>query len=303
MARKRQISQISNLNTYLMYKRQFLALAENVFVFENVPKYIDMSYVNEMLVSRGSIAFFVDEFLGLIALPYKTIGKLDVYGRPNKIKCYGQNGYNSRILNPSEYVIMYDNWAKYPLYLDIIQYATRIAADTRTSDINIAQQKTPRIFKCKNGMELSVKNTINSIDAFENEVLTYDSIDLDDISVILSPAPFVADKIDQHKEKEFAEFLRLIGISTVNSNKAERLIRDEVTYQNGGTVASRFNRYEPRRKALKEIFDKFKIKIEVSFYDGLPTTLQEFVDNTSLGGDEDVQSNADRQSDASTDSI
>ena len=43
--------------------------------------------------------------------------------------------------------VPYDNNGRYPLWLDICQYAERIALDTRTIDINIAQQKTPRIFK------------------------------------------------------------------------------------------------------------------------------------------------------------
>ena len=99
MAYKMMNSQLTNLKTYEMYKRQLLTLAENVFEFNNLPKYIDTAYLNKNLLLKGSIAFFKDEVMGLLALPYINSGKLDVYGRPTGIKVMSKNGY-SKILNP-----------------------------------------------------------------------------------------------------------------------------------------------------------------------------------------------------------
>lgn len=143
MERKLVNSQLSNFKTYEMYKRQLLTLAENVFEFSNMPKFIDTAYLNKVLLRQGSIAFFVDEVMGLLALPYISMGKLDVYSRPVKIQVYGQNGYNKVIENSDEFVIMYDNNGRYPLWLDILQYSERIALDTRTIDINIRTTKNP----------------------------------------------------------------------------------------------------------------------------------------------------------------
>lgn len=276
-------SQLTNFKTYEMYKRQLLTLAENVFEFKNLPNYIDVAFLNKVLLRQGSIAFFVDEVMGLLALPYISIGKLDVYSRPVKIQVYGQNGY-SKVLNQNEFVIMYDNNGRYPLWLDILQYCERIALDTRTVDINIAQQKTPRFWKTSSEKVKSVQDIINNVDGLENTVLSYDNIDLDDTTLVLAPAPFVADKIDLHKEKDWNEFLRLIGIANMNFQKKERNIKDEVLASQGGTVASRFSRFQPRQNAIDEINRKFENvtlengekalakKLEVSYYDGLPTT-------------------------------
>ena len=276
-------SQLTNFKTYEMYKRQLLTLAENVFEFKNLPNFIDVAFLNKVLLRQGSIAFFVDEVMGLLALPYISMGKLDVYSRPVKIQVYGQNGY-SKVLNQNEFVIMYDNNGRYPLWLDILQYSERIALDTRTTDINIAQQKTPRFWKTSSEKVKSVKDIINNVDGLENTVLSYDNIDLDDTTLVLAPAPFVADKIDIHKEKDWNEFLRLIGIANMNFQKKERNIKDEVLASQGGTVASRFSRFQPRQNAIDEINRKFENvllengekalpkKLEVSYYDGLPTT-------------------------------
>lgn len=287
MKRKLINSQMSNYKTYQMYLRQMLTLAENVFEFSNLPFYIDSAYVNKILLRQGAIAFFEDEVLGLLALPFSNIGNLDVYGRPTRIQVYGLNGYN-RTLKQDEFVIMYDNNGRYPLYLDICQYAERVAQDTRTGDINISQQKTPRFFKTTNEKKKSIEDLINNVDGYENSVFTYDDINLDETTCVLAPAPYVTDKIDMHKEKNWNEFLRLIGISNMNFQKKERNIKDEVLASQGGTIASRYSRFEPRKKAIEEINKRFNLEnpIEVNYYDGLPTTINdvesEVEDNESL---------------------
>ena len=277
MQRKLIGSQLGNFKTYEMYKRQLLTLAENVFEFKNLPEFIDVSYLNKQLLRKGCVAFFRDEVMGVIALPFTSIGTLDVYGRPNTIQVISMNGY-TRTLKRDEFVIMYDNNGRYPLWLDILQYAERLALDTRTIDINIAQQKTPRIWKTKQEKEQSLKAMINNVDSFENLVATYEDLDLDDIQVVLEPAPFVADKIDMHKDKDWSEFLRLIGISNLSYQKKERNIKDEIFAMQGGTIASRYSRFEPRKRAVDEINKKFGTEIEIKYYDGLPSSEKEMFD-------------------------
>lgn len=283
-------SQMSNYKTYEMYKRQLLTLAENVFDFKNLPKFIDTAYFNKSLLRQGSIAFFVDEVMGLLALPYTVVGRLDVYNRPKAIKVFARNGYTKTITNPDEFVIMYDNNGRYPMYLDIVQYAERIAQETRTIDINIMQQRTPRIWKTKAGKEKTLQDLINNVDGMVDKVVTYEDMDIDDTTIVLEPAPYVADSIQEQKEKDWNEFLRLIGIANQSFQKRERNIKDEVLASQGGTIASRYSRFEPRKKAVDEINEKFgemyKLdgspvlpeKLEVSYYDGLPSSVKEFED-------------------------
>ena len=274
-------SQLNNYKTYLMYRRQLLSLAENVFEFKGLPEFIDVSYLNAQLVINGSIAFFYDDILGLLALPYANFGGLDVYGRPKQIQVYSNTGYNKK-LNYGEFVIMYDNNGHYPLLADIIQYAERIAMNTRTSDINISQQRTPRFWKTKTENLKSIQDLVNNVDSNAETVIAYDNLDLDDTTLVLEPAPFVADKIDQHQEKIWNEFLRLIGISNLSYQKKERNIKDEINAMQGGTIASRFSRFEPRQRAVQQINKKFNMNIEVSYYDGVPSTIEEPEDDKNF---------------------
>jgi len=278
MRKKLINSQLTNMKTYLMYREEMLTLAENVFEFKNLPEYIDVSYLNKTLLRNGSIAFFMDEVLGLIALPYDVIGNFDIYGRPITIMCRSANGTYYKKLNRGEFVIMYDNNGKQPLFLDICQMAERIALSKRTIDVNIVQQRTPRIWKTSQDKKRTLQDMLSNIDGMEENIATYESIDIDDMNVVLAPAPYVADKIDMHLDKEWAEFYRLIGVANLIEQKKERMIRDEMTASQGGTIASRFSRFEPRKRAIDEINKKFGTNIEVSFYDGEPTT--EIVDMT-----------------------
>lgn len=290
MRKKLINSQLTNMKTYLMYREEMLTLAENVFEFKNLPEFIDVSYLNKTLLRNGSIAFFKDDVLGLIALPYDVIGNYDIYGRPQNIMCRAANGTYYKRLSQDEFVIMYDNNGRYPIFLDICQMAERIALSKRTIDVNIVQQRTPRIWKTSQDKKRTLQDMLANIDGMEENIATYESIDIDDMNVVLAPAPFVADKIDLHLDKEWAEFYRLIGVANLIEQKKERMIRDEMSASQGGTIASRFSRFEPRKRAVDEINKKFGTNIEVSYYDGEPTTeeVKEMIEEVDLNETESI---------------
>lgn len=299
MSRRNAITQIDNVKTTDMYRRQFVSLAENVFNIKNlneVAPFMDYSYVNHELVYTGRIAFFMDEYLGLLALPFVNVGKRDLYGRPITIQVKGRNGY-TRVLNPGEYVIMYDNRSKQALIYDILQYAERTAQIQRTMDINVAQQRCPRIWKTKSENKKTIEDLIDGVSANNEAILTYDSLELDDTTSILQPAPFVADKLSEQKDKIWNEFLRLIGVANSSFQKKERNIRDEIFISQAGTIASRFTRFNSRVDAIKLINKYWNLKLEVEYYDGLPTTL-----NIEGGDDSEYMETESNISDESSNS-
>ena len=290
MRKKLINSQLTNMKTYLMYRGEMLTLAENVFEFKNLPEFIDVSYLNKTLLRNGSIAFFKDEVLGLIALPYDVIGDSDIYGRPIEIMARAANGTYYKKLKRDEFVIMYDNNGRYPIFMDICQMAERIALSKRTIDVNIVQQRTPRIWKTSQDKKRTLQDMLSEIDGMMENIATYESIDIDDMNVVLAPAPFVADKIDLHLDKEWAEFYRLIGVANLVEQKKERMIKDEMSASQGGTIASRFSRFEPRKRAIDEINKKFGTNIEVSYYDGEPTSeeVEELMEEVDINETESI---------------
>lgn len=66
----------------------------------------------------------------------------------------------------------------------------------------------------------------------------------------------------------------------MNFQKKERNIKDEVLASQGGTIASRWSRFQPRKNAVDKINEKFSQyldgkKLEVKYYDGIPTSTEE----------------------------
>lgn len=284
-------SQLSNFKTYTAYKDKMLGLAMNVFQFDGLDEFIDKSVMNYELVTRGSIAFFYDEIMEkVLCLPYSNVGSLDMYGRPKRIRVISKNAQYTRELNSDEFIIMYDNESHISILQNILQSAERLALIKRTMDINIAQMKTPRVWKTSEENKKTIEELLNEVDSNVNEVVTYDNIELDGIEGVLVPAPYVTDKLNAAKEEEWGEFLNLIGVCNVSVEKKERLIKDEVIISMGGTIASRYTRFASRQKAIKMINEKWGTNIEVSFYDGLPTTLQteESLFNTNIESDGEV---------------
>lgn len=290
MSKRNALTQISNVKTTEMYKKQCTSLAENVFSFSNLldsekVKFLDMSFVNHELVYKGSIAWFMDEELGLLALPFMNVGALDLYGRPTTIQVIGKNGY-TRQLEVGEYVIMYDNMSRIPLIFDVLQYAERLALIQRTIDINVKQQRTPRYWQVTTENKKSVMDALDGLDSMNDTVITYDGLDLGNINLTLAPAPYVTDKLSEEKDKTWNEFLRLIGICNTTYEKKERNIKDEVILSQAGTIASRYTRFNARQDAIDKINKMFDMNIEVGYYDGLPTTLDSEVKDD---GERDLQ--------------
>ena len=276
-------SQLTNYKTYLAVLDDMIELAENVYTFQGVPQYIDDGYVNQVLLLQGSIAWFYDDVLkSVIALPYSVMGGYDIYNRPTAIMARARNGRYYRKLQEGEFVIMYDNDRHQSMLWKIKQRAERMALSIRTQDINIVHQRTPRIWKTSKDRESTTRRLVTDIDAMQENIVAYDNVELDDLDGVLKPAPYVVDKIDDHIAVEWESFYRLIGITSVAIEKRERLITDEVRSSQGGTVASRWNRYSPRLKAINEINKKWGLNIKVEYYDGVPSSEK---DN---GGDNNV---------------
>ena len=162
------------------------------------------------------------------------------------------------------------------IYLDICQMAERVALSKRTIDVNIVQQRTPRIWKTSSDKRKTIQDMLADIDGMMENITTYESMELDDLQVVLAPAPYVADKIDMHLDKEWAEFYQLVGIANLTEQKKERMITDEMTASQGGTIASRYSRFEPRKRAIDLINKKWGkqlgFNIGVSYYDGEPSS-------------------------------
>ena len=104
-------------------------------------------------------------------------------------------------------------------------------------------------------------NLYKQYDGNEPYIFGDKSINTNAIQVFKTDAPYVADKLYQLKTQIWNEALTYLGISNINVQKKERLITDEVTRNQGGTIASRYSRLNARRDACKQINAMFGLDI------------------------------------------
>lgn len=279
MANKKRVSrELANLGTYIMYRDYLTTIAQNSVELTGLPDYIDKEQVNLWLVMRGAVAFFKDEIADAYGiLPFNIVGKVDMYNNPTGIEVFAPNGYHKR-LQYGEYVIIYDNTIKKPMYPAILQFAERLALNRRVEDINVFNQKTPRILQCTTEQELTLKKMMESLDTFQTSVLASDNLDFDKILTDFNPVPFVADKISENAAHIFGEFLQFIGITSVSLEKKERLITSEITFSQGGALVSRMGRINSRQAAIDKINERYGLSLGVQFYDEDPT-IKEVIEN------------------------
>jgi len=272
-------SLLMNNQTYLQYYNRLTELAISMFEWVNVPDTIDVRFLELCLYSDGMCVFFVDDVLGYLSLQCMIGGHLNVYRIPNERRAYAPNGYNKQ-LDGHDSVIIFNNYLHTNSMLDVEMFSKRLYNLDRAIDVNANAQKTPVLIQCDDNQRLTMKNLYKQYDGNEPFIFGSKNLDVKGLSVLKTDAPYVADKLYELKTQLWNEALTYLGISNVNTSKKERMITDEVTRNQGGTIASRYSRLESRRQACKQINKMFGLDIWVNYRD----EQEETTSNTVEGG-------------------
>lgn len=268
MGRKRDLqfceSAYMNNRTYLQYYNRLTELAISMFEWQNLPKTVDQRFLEMCLFGDGMCVFFQDEVLGYLSLQCMIGGKLNVYRIPMERKAYATNGYQ-RELDGTNSVIIFNNYLHTNSMLDVEMFSKRLYNLDRAIDVNANAQKTPVLIQCDESQRLTMKNLYKQYEGNEPFIFGSKGLDANGLKVLQTGAPYVADKLYELKTQIWSEALTYLGISNINVVKKERMITDEVTRNQGGTVASRYSRLESRRQACKQINEMFGLNIWVDY--------------------------------------
>lgn len=258
-------SGITNNLCYDFYYDRIKELSISMYEWKNMPKEIDVRFLELMLFERGAVVFFKDEDMDeYLCLPCAYMGKFNVYRIPILRRAFASNGYN-RKLNIDNSVIIYNNALRTPGIRETKLYAMRLANFDRVIDVNVNAQKTPVIVRCNEQERLSLKNLYMQYDGNQPFIFGDKELSAKPLDSIQTEAPFVADKIYQLKTQYWNEMLTFKGISNLNIQKKERLVSDEVTRSQGGTIASRYSGLNARRRACELINDMFGLDIDCDY--------------------------------------
>lgn len=253
-------SALINNSTFIQYYNRLVELSISMFEWKNVPSTIDTRFLELSLFTMGHAVFFNDEDLGYLALRASLGGDYNVYNIPNTRNVYASNGYN-RTLTSKDSVIIYNNNLRTNSMLDCQNFAKRLYNLDRIIDVNANSQKTPILIKCAENERLSFLNLYKEYDGNAPVIKGDKGLNPEAFTVLKTDAPYVADKIYTLKTQIWNEALTYLGISNINIQKKERMITDEVTRNQGGTIASRYSRLNARQQACKQINEKFGLNI------------------------------------------
>lgn len=253
-------SAATNNGTFRQYYNRLVELAISMFEWKNLPDTIDARFLELCLFTDGQAIFFKDEELGFLALQNAANGGFNVYRIPVNRRAYAVNGYNKQ-LTEKDSVIIFNNYLHTNSQLDSVMFAKRLYNLDRAIDVNANAQKTPILIKCDETQRLTMVNLYKMFDGNEPFIFGDKSLNTNAVQVLKTDAPYVADKLYQLKTQIWNEALTYLGISNINVQKKERLITDEVTRNQGGTIASRYSRLNARRDACKQINAMFGLNI------------------------------------------
>ena len=294
MGRKRRITDMfgdsATLNnlTYIQYLNRLTELAISMFEWKNLPPSVDARYLELHLFETGCMVYFDDDVLGNLCLDCIASGRLGVYGDPVLRRAY--SGYNNyqKLLKESNSVIIWNNYLHTNSILDVKMFAKRLYNLDRIIDVNANAQKTPVLVQGTEKQRMTLINLYKEYDGNAPFIFGDKNLDLNALKVLQTGAPYVCDKLYQLKTQIWNEALTYLGISNINIQKKERLITDEVTRNQGGTIASRYSRLESRRQAVDKINAMFGTNIEVNYREDFQqvgdATVQDEAGTGTIGG-------------------
>lgn len=258
-------SAMLNNRTYLQYLQRLTELSISMFEWKNLPPTVDARYLELHLFENGCMVYFNDDVIGNLCLDCIVSGRLDVYGYPLLRRAYSSYNNYQKLLKSSDSVIIYNNMLRTNSVLDVKMFARRLYNLDRIIDVNANAQKTPVLVRASEKQRLTMLNLYKEYDGNAPFIFGDKNLDMNALTVLKTDAPYVADKIYQLKTQVWNEALTYLGISNINIAKKERLITDEVTRNQGGTIASRYSRLESRRQAVEKINEMFGTNIEVNY--------------------------------------
>lgn len=260
----------TNNATFIDYLDRLKLLSTSIFSWKNLDKIAGFGaeqFLEKTLYENGRACFVNDPELGKMVLCVNPSDKLNIYKLPIKVQAWSI-GYEKQFPFDDIVYIMNNNLQK-PTVQTIMLIAYRLYETERTIDVNLMAQKTPVLIQGDTKTILTLKQVYEQYSGNTPFIFGNKQFDVSNkLSAIKTDAPYIIDKLTQHKKDLMTEALNFLGIDNFFSDKKERLITAEAE---GSEALTNFYLncfYKTRQEACDMINEKFlkdsPIKIELS---------------------------------------
>lgn len=241
-------------------------LCLNRFTWGNLPQGMESRHIENALFYNGQAMFFERVEGGYLCLPSTPSNNLNIYGDSLSFNCVGVT--ENFEINIDDGIRILNNDNETPNSPMIYYYAKLLNKIETTMHKNLHQQNYPFIIATNKNNELTMTNLYKKIDEGNEAIFVDDKFSNGGdvgINVLKTNAPYLLDKLQQHKNDVINELLTKLGINNTNANnsKKERLLVDEVNVNNGHILMYLDIEYKNRKKACEKINEKFCLNITV----------------------------------------
>ena len=256
---------INNL-TYIDYINRLKLIATSLFTWKGLDEVAGFGasrFLELALYENGRACFVKDSEKGYLALRVNPSDKLNVYLLPEKVMAWSL-GYNKTYLFDDVIYIMNNN-LEIPTSQSLQLFAYRLYETERTIDTNLIAQKTPVLIEGDTKTILTLKNVYMQYSGNTPFIFGNKQFDISNkLNVLKTDAPYLIDKLENHKHEIWNEALTYLGIDNANTDKKERLITSEVE-SNDDLINYYLNCfYKTRKDACDRINEKYNLNIELS---------------------------------------
>ena len=256
---------INNL-TYIDYLNRLKLISTSLFTWKGLDEVAGFGasrFLELALYENGRACFLKDSEKGYLALRVNPSDKLNVYMLPEKVLAWSL-GYNKNYLFDDVIYIMNNN-LEIPTSQSLQLFAYRLYETERTIDTNLIAQKTPVLIEGDTKTILTLKNVYMQYSGNTPFIFGNKQFDISNkLNVLKTDAPYLIDKLEDHKHEIWNEALTYLGIDNANTDKKERLITSEVE-SNDELINYYLNCfYKTRKDACDRINKKYNLNIELS---------------------------------------
>lgn len=260
-----ELSMLLNNATAIDYEDRLHMLAISLFTWkglDDIAGFGASHFIEESLYRYGKACIVKDDEIGIKALNVTAAGKLNIYYLPVKVNAFS-TGYN-KIYDFDDVVYIMNNELQKPTKDTLTLFAARLYETERTSDVNLQAQKTPVLIEGDKNVLLTLKNTYMQYSG--NMPVIYGNKNFDvssKLNVLRTDAPYIVDKLEDHKHNLWNDCMTFLGINNANTSKKERLVTSEVE-SNDQLINYYLNCfYKTRKKACDILNEKFGTNVEI----------------------------------------
>jgi hypothetical protein len=236
-------------------------IALSIFEWDGLPDTCNVRYLETSLMIMGRALFFYDDTKGYLTLRCTPSGELNVYDEPISYTAYA-TGY-AQSYDSDKCVLIRNNYLERPTEYTLMLFASRLTNAERTIDVNVNAQKTPVLIRCDEKDRLTMQNLYKQYEGNEPFIAGGKNLNLDNIKVFKTDAPFLANDLQKYKHEIWNEALTFLGVNNTNTDKRERLTDDEVNANNEFIEVNGQSMLIARQEACMQINKMYNLNVSV----------------------------------------